>query len=220
MVLDPFAGTGSTALACAAEGRRSLGFELYPEWADVARRRIAEELPAGADPDAHEIRTGDALAAYGSLDDASIDFVVTSPPYWSILKKVDKLVRETRVDEGLAHEYGRDAADVGRERSYVEYLADLTNHAASWCRVLRPGRYACALVGDFRHGPDFYMLHADLAVLLERVGLTPSGLFVIAQRNRPAMPYGYPTAFVPQAAHMFAVVARRLTVEGRSAPSS
>ena len=73
LVLDPFAGTGSTALACAAEGRRSLGFELYPGWADLARRRIAEELPAGADPYAREIRTGDALSAYGSVDDASID---------------------------------------------------------------------------------------------------------------------------------------------------
>ena len=209
LVLDPFAGTGSTALACAAEGRRSLGFELYPEWADLARRRIVEELPVGADSDVHEIRTGDALAAYGSLDDGSIDFLLTSPPYWSILKKIDKLVRETRVDEGLAHEYGGDAADVGRERSYTEYLDDLAQHAAAWRRLLRPGRYACVLVGDFRHGPNFHMLHADVAALLDRAGLTSSGLFVIAQRNRPAMPYGYPTAFVPQAAHMFVVVARR-----------
>ena len=210
LVLDPFAGTGSTALACAAEGRRSLGFELYQEWADLARRRIAEELPVGADSDAHEIRTGDALAAYGALDDASIDFLLTSPPYWSILKKIDKLVRETRVDQGLAHEYGRDAADVGRERSYTDYLADLALHAAAWRRVLRPGRYACVLVGDFRHGPTFHMLHADVAGLLDGAGLKPSGLFVIVQRNRPAMPYGFPTAFVPQAAHMFVVVARRL----------
>ena len=210
LVLDPFAGTGSTALACAAEGRRSLGFELYQEWADLARRRIAEELPAGADPDVHEIRTGDALPAYGALDDASVDFVLTSPPYWSILKKIDKLVRETRVDVGLAHEYGGDAADVGRERSYTDYLADLALHAAAWRRVLRPGRYACVLVGDFRHGPTFHMLHADVAGLLDGAGLKPSGLFVIVQRNRPAMPYGFPTAFVPQAAHMFVVVARRL----------
>ena len=220
LVLDPFAGTGSTALACAAEGRRSLGFELYPEWADLARRRIAEELPVGADSDVHEIRTGDALAAYGSLDDASIDFLLTSPPYWSILKKIDKLVRETRVNEGLAHEYGRDAADVGRERSYAEYLDDLALHAAAWRRVLRPGRYACVLVGDFRHGPDFHMLHADVAALLDRAGLTPSGLFVIVQRNRPAMPYGYPTAFVPQSAHMFVVVARRSPRASRRLPSS
>ena len=220
LVLDPFAGTGSTALACAAEGRRSWGFELYPEWADLARRRIAEELPLGADLDAHEIRTGDALDAYGSLDDASLAFLLTSPPYWSILKKIDQLVRETRVPEGLAHEYGRDAADVGRERPYAEYLDDLALHAAAWRRVLRPGRYACALVGDFRHGPNFHMLHADVAALLDRAGLTPSGLFVIVQRNRPALPYGYPTAFVPQPAHMFVVVARRSPRAGRRPLSS
>ena len=170
--------------ARARRRRRAVpGFELYPEWADLARRRIAEQLPAGADPDAHEIRTGDALSAYGSVDDASIAFVLTSPPYWSILKEIDKLVRETRVAEGLAHEYGRHVADVGRERPYSEYLDDLALHAAAWRHVQRPGRYASALVGDFRHGPYFHVLHAGVAALLERAGLTPSGLFVIVQRN-------------------------------------
>ena len=57
------------------------------------------------------------------------------------------------------------------------------------------------------------MLHADIVALLDA-----SGLFVIVQLNRPAMPYGYPTAFVPQAAHVFVVVARRLP--GASRPRS
>ena len=64
------------------------------------------------------------------------------------------------------------------------------------------------------------MLHADVAALLDRAGLTPSGLFVIVQRNRPAMPYGYPTAFVPQSAHMFVVVARRSPRASRRLRSS
>lgn len=42
LVLDPFHGSGTTALACLAEGRRCVGVERVPEYAEIARRRIAE----------------------------------------------------------------------------------------------------------------------------------------------------------------------------------
>ncbi len=46
VVLDPFMGTGTTNLACAAWGRNSIGIELDPIYMDIAHRRIAA---AGAD---------------------------------------------------------------------------------------------------------------------------------------------------------------------------
>jgi site-specific DNA-methyltransferase (adenine-specific) len=42
LVLDPFCGSGSTGVACAREGMRFLGCELNPDYADIARRRIAD----------------------------------------------------------------------------------------------------------------------------------------------------------------------------------
>ena len=42
LVLDPFTGSGSTGKACALEGFRFLGIELSPEYAEIARARIAE----------------------------------------------------------------------------------------------------------------------------------------------------------------------------------
>lgn len=40
LVLDPFAGSGSTGCAAVAEGFRFVGVEKDPESVDVARRRI------------------------------------------------------------------------------------------------------------------------------------------------------------------------------------
>lgn len=40
LVLDPFAGTGTSLLAARLEGRRSLGFEVNPRTFQVARDRI------------------------------------------------------------------------------------------------------------------------------------------------------------------------------------
>ncbi len=41
MVLDPFAGSGSTGVACVTEGRRFVGIERDPVHVATARRRIA-----------------------------------------------------------------------------------------------------------------------------------------------------------------------------------
>lgn len=43
LVLDPFAGTGTTGLACLRTGRRFLGIEINPQTADLARRRLEAE---------------------------------------------------------------------------------------------------------------------------------------------------------------------------------
>ena len=40
LVLDPFAGSGTTTAVAAAEGRRYLGFELMPKYAELATRRL------------------------------------------------------------------------------------------------------------------------------------------------------------------------------------
>lgn len=41
LILDPFAGSGSTGVGAKLEGRRFLGFEAVPHYAQVARDRIA-----------------------------------------------------------------------------------------------------------------------------------------------------------------------------------
>lgn len=44
VVLDPFAGSGSTAVACVLEGRRCVLVEREPSYVEVARRRVAEAI--------------------------------------------------------------------------------------------------------------------------------------------------------------------------------
>ena len=46
LVLDPFLGSGTTAVAALANGRRVAGFEINPEYFATMRRRIAREVSA------------------------------------------------------------------------------------------------------------------------------------------------------------------------------
>jgi DNA modification methylase len=41
LVIDPFSGSGTTAAACVELGRRFLGIELSPQYAELSRRRLA-----------------------------------------------------------------------------------------------------------------------------------------------------------------------------------
>ena len=48
LILDPFLGTGTTAVAAARLGRRHIGFELSPEYAAIARRKVENEAAASS----------------------------------------------------------------------------------------------------------------------------------------------------------------------------
>jgi len=47
VVLDPFLGSGTVALAALAEGRKAIGIERQPPYADIARRRVLEAMGTG-----------------------------------------------------------------------------------------------------------------------------------------------------------------------------
>lgn len=40
LILDPFAGSGTTGVACRRLGRRFIGWERDPKYAEIARSRI------------------------------------------------------------------------------------------------------------------------------------------------------------------------------------
>ncbi len=48
LILDPFAGSGTTGVAAIAEGRRAILIEKEPKYAAIARRRVAEAMGMGA----------------------------------------------------------------------------------------------------------------------------------------------------------------------------
>ena len=45
-ILDPFLGSGTTAVACVETGRHYIGIELEEKYCEIARRRVAEATPS------------------------------------------------------------------------------------------------------------------------------------------------------------------------------
>lgn len=209
-VLDPFLGVGSTLKACAIDARRGIGIELNPSFVELARTRLSTEVrDMFSTLDDQNILEGDARDHLRTLPSESVDFVVTSPPYWSILKKQDHKVRQERVEKGLAKDYGNDSRDLGKIERYDDFLNELTSIFGECARVLKSGRYMAIIVSDFRDKSRYIMFHADLARALEVYGLEMRGLKVLYQRHKKVFPYGYPYSYVPNIHNQYILILQK-----------
>ncbi len=209
-VLDPFVGVGSTLKACAIDERHGIGIELNPDFAELSRKRLATEVrDMFATVDGQSILEGDARDHLPSIPRESVDFVVTSPPYWSILKKEDHKVRQERLEKGLAKDYGTDARDLAKIERYEDFLRELAAIFGECARVLKRGRYMAIIVSDFRDKSKYIMFHADLAHALESYGLEVRGLKVLYQRHKKVFPYGYPYSYVPNIHNQYILILQK-----------
>jgi len=205
-VLDPFLGSGSSLVACAQCGRNGTGIELVDHWAEVARERISGE--SGAEGQA--VLAGDTRTVLPTLAESSFDFVVTSPPYWMILRKDwDHKVKAERKSKGLETRYSDEENDLGNCESYEEFLAELGKVFSECRRVLKRGRYMAVIVSDFRHKSEFVAFHADISRVVESVGLSLEGITILVQDNKNLYPYGIPYAFVSNIHHQYILIFRK-----------
>ena len=209
-VLDPFAGVGSTLKACALDKRKGIGIELNPLFIRLTRERLDTEIrDLFTTVDDQKIIQGDARDVLPTLVDESVDFVVTSPPYWSILKKEDHKVKQERLAKGLVTDYGNDPRDLGNIKRYSEFLEVLTGLFGECARALKSRKYMAIIVSDFRDKSRYVMFHADLARSLETVGLKMRGLTVLYQRHKKIYPYGYPYSYVPNIHNQFILIVQK-----------
>ena len=156
-VLDPFAGTGTTARAVVPIGRNAICVEQNLDYVETMKREAlvldGVESASGASA-VHVVHRDSRDLSF--IQDDSIALVATSPPYWN---KAD---------------YGKSDSNLGAIDSYSSFLLSVRPVFEECFRVLMPGRKICVVTANVNqhtdHGLLTFPLATDFAVLLRNVG--------------------------------------------------
>ena len=97
-----------------------------------------------------------------NLSDNSVDFVITSPPYWDL-----GIYGDEPEQAGSGTGTGK-----GDTPTYEEFLEAISQIYKECFRVLKPNKYITVQVNDFRKNHKFYNYHSDTIKALENVGFT------------------------------------------------
>lgn len=220
-VLDPMVGTGSTVLAALRSGRHSTGVELNPAYAEIARGLVARERQAlgpAADRWQAEILVADAARLAG-LALAPFDYLLTSPPYWDMLRahgSATQRARRGRPD--LDVYYSDDPADLGNISDYPEFVDRLSAVYAGLRPLLRPGAYLTIIVKNVKKGGRTYPLAWDIAARLQAVyDLKDERIW--CQDDVRLAPYGMGNAWVSNTVHHYCLQFRNPGQAPATAPA-
>ena len=214
-VLDPFGGVGSTAKACEVNGRVCTSIELSPKWHELSIKRLETETGEGTSQN-HVFINGDSCVELKKLETNSFDFMVTSPPYWGILRKQDQKVKKNRVANNLATKYSDHNKDLGNVENYDEFLDILVNNIFLECaRIIKNKKYMAIVVSDFRDKSNFISFHSDLIQKMNNSPISRGGTLklqgvkILIQNHKSLLPYGYPFAYVENIHHQYVLIFRK-----------
>lgn len=198
VVLDPFMGSGTTAIAAYNLGRKSIGIDLNKNYRKLAFERFKKkQMQEKRD---FEYIVGDSLKELPKLN--KVDYIITSPPYHNILQNKSSGLRKDNTYKGyrsgsrIGVEYYSDMAnDMGNQKSYSGFLSLLKKFLKECHNKLTMGKYCSLIISDFTVGKKEVCVQGDIVKLMEDIGFKFVGTIVLLQNNKPLYPFGYPFAF-------------------------
>ena len=209
IILDPFAGVGSTLIAAKELNKDAIGVELSQDFAEIAINRIeniGQQLSLFDDVESNiDVYVGDSRDLQKYVKPNSVDMVVTSPPYWDILLEKRPLYPKENAN------YGDTKEDLGKISDYQDFLAELKTVFEQVYQVMKIDSYCCIVLRDLYKGKDFYPFHIDTSQFMQDIGFTLISMFIWDRRldYNYRTTLGYPSTFYINTIHEFILIFRK-----------
>lgn len=218
LILDPFLGIGSTAIAARNLGRASIGIELNPGFSQIAQEWKQEEETLLTSTQPLDVLTGDCRDLLPTIEPDSVQLTFTSPPYANFIRrsvedrrKTHKTSRIVADNNSQVKPYSDDPRDLGN-MEYDEFIPACAGILEQLLPITRAGGYAAWVVKDHRLPPDrpYVPVSSDLARAAQDVGWLWHDLIVWDQNEqRSLVLLGYPSRFYTNQNCSFIVVLRK-----------
>lgn len=162
LVLDQFAGGGTTLVEAKLLGRNAIGVDVNETALARCREKVAFEHEGACGK--ITIRKGDARHL-DFLPDASVDLICTHPPYANII------------------EYSEDIPEDLSHLKVPDFLEQMKPVAAECFRVLKKGKFCAILMGDTRQKGCMIPMAFDVMSLFREAGFTLKELIIKQQHH-------------------------------------
>lgn len=217
-VFDPFAGVGSTLVACKESSRNAVGIELNEEFVEVGQAALQsikgngyQVLLHGDSNYSHELISG-----YFKAKSPTFDYVITSPPYWNMLRKSrggNDSVQKQRQENGLKQYYSEFPNDLGNIEVYGEYIESVGRILNGLSSLLCERAYLTVVVQNMRDVDGILKPIAwDLArELSKEYDLRQEMIW--CQDNKKLGCWGYPTTYVSNVHHHYCIILQKRKLE-------
>ncbi len=203
LVFDPFLGVGSTILSAERLGRKGCGIEINSEFANFAKTRCSADA---------KIIIGDSRTSISKIKNDSIDFIMTSPPYWNILSKKrghSDSQHGDREKKGLQLTYSDLVDDLSNINDYDLFLNELVKLFNQCYIKLKNNKYMVVVVQNFRNNDGHYITFAwDLVAKLNNK-FDICGEKIWLQDDKKLGIWGYPSTFVPNIHHHYCLIFKK-----------
>lgn len=167
LVLDQFAGGGTTLVEAKLLNRNILGFDINPSAVERCKEKIDFEYPNAGNV---SIQIGDARCLQNVADN-SIDLICTHPPYADIIHYSENLDGDLSL------------------LKYSEFLEAMASVANECYRVLKQSKYCAILIGDGRRKGCVVPIGFDVMQIFRNAGLTLKETIIKEQHNCKATGY-------------------------------
>ena len=182
LVLDPFAGSGTTLVAALELGRNAVGFDLKQDYVRLCESRLAaEKRVEGIQVAVHD----DARRIHSYLEPESVGLVFTSPPYANLLnrRRRNKSRRNRRNHQyGKIEQYSQDPRDLGtlELEQYTEAMGAIFENLLG---LLRPKAHCVVNVPDMWWDDRRVTIHVALIEELRRRGYELRNIIIWDKTN-------------------------------------
>lgn len=178
-IVDPFGGTGTTAWA-ARIGRKVILCELEPTYIELQRqlneRWQSEEPPERLKTLPLITLTGDCRQSLKSLQDNTVQLVITSPPYPHLSLQADEGIIAERVGSGLdVKTYLGSAMNFSRITNEFLFNRNMVQVYQQILRILRPGGFYVSVTKDSMKAGKRQFLSMDIMSIMKREGFEYTG---------------------------------------------
>lgn len=167
IVLDCFLGSGTTLIECKILNRNGIGIDINPKSIKIAEERLNFNCNTKTE---QKLIHASAKDLY-MIENSSIDFICTHPPYANIIKYSDDIIGDISL------------------LPYQDFINELIQISKELYRVLKKGCFCSFMIGDIRKNKNVIPLGFMAMNTFINNGFTLKEIIIKEQHNCQSAAY-------------------------------